>query len=557
MSDHWIRHNLKHGMEYQGKNVRINFVPDQSGGFAIYLDPNTKERRNTVNLFVGFKSGEIVIQDLVGNGESSQYQNKRYGTLLFNIAIQVIRVLYRDEPDLLVKGQVSNKSDSGDLDDGARRRNHFWKSFGFTLDDPTAHNTWMAAPIHALKVVDRGLVDGKIPTTLALSRFYRYFNRCLISEQDVSAIKEVNLDDLDHSGLPSKEKMAGLLRLARTQGRWIFGILASMLMGLGVALIVRGDFSREVAFNTITVMGVALFLFYILYLYKLVGLAPAYREHDKLSKKRNNALTDIRNKILEIEDKLQGAVERAYRALAPLHTSLREQELQETVRKISSTRIDYLDTWQYAQLIKAIQNLLSSPYTLGKDPVTDIEDFLFGRVCRSISNHALQPFLHRLDSDSFIFQLNRLLKQCDQNRLIVTDGTSYPTGFDLFVKHIARDVNLVEFYRSSEPKNNPELYIRFFLSEGCLDFRATLTVWKMIRAEELVRCLRALQRNSLMKKAFIKVDTNARGYFENHFLPSEPKETILEVMCFLNAWWMDEDDIDSLTLIFQDQVLVD
>lgn len=554
MDSFWLKYNLTKGMEYREKDVRIHITPCKSNGFSISLDPNIRERRSTIRIHIGFRGDEITVQDLVGNGEGTQYQDKGYGTLLFNLALQVIRVIYLDDPDTTVMGDVSNKSDSADIEGCAKRRNHFWNSFGFTLVDPSAPNTPMSSPLHALKMVDRGLVQGYIPTTLGLSAFYRYFNRCLVPERDAIPIKAINLDDISHKGITSKDKLAALLLRAGSQVNWAFGLLAIVTIGLCLAFVLEAELAHDAIFKILAASGAALFVFYALLLHKLIGLMPAYRTYLALSEQRRQEITVIQKKIMGIEDELQGAVERVYNALAPSHPLLRDQKLQETARASNTDLVEYVDTETYARLIASIQQILSTPYTLGKDPATELDDFFFGKINSCISNHNLQQFIHKLDSASLAYQMNRILRRCDHNQLIVTDDTSCPTGFDQFAKKIASDVTLIELYRSREPTKGPELYIRFYLSEGCLDFRATLSVWKMIRAEELVVCLRALHRNGLIEKTFIKVDENGRGYSERQFLPTTPKETIMEVMCFLNAGWMSEDDIDELTQLFLHQI---
>ncbi len=202
----------------------------------------------------------------------------------------------------------------------------------------------------------------------------------------------------------------------------------------------------------------------------------------------------------------------------------------------------------HMEFIELLQGILNQNYILGSDPQTQLNDFLFGKIQDGkICSNNLQPLIQKLSNNAFIYHINRLLKQCDQNRLIITDGSSHPTGFSDFVERITNDVALVELYRSAEPTSEmPLLYLRFYLSEGCVDFRADLTVWKMIRAEELVACLKALRINNLIDKTYINVDKEGQGYYSKHFVPTSPKETLKEVIDYLSTFWMDDKDINYL-----------
>ena len=187
-------------MEYQDKYTRIQITSIINDGFYIYLYPQ-KSNSQSIYLCVTLSDNFIRIEDLVGNGEHSGFQNKGYGTLLVNLAIQIIRLIYNDRPNILVTGRVSNMDDE-DLVRSSQRRNHFWSSFGFKLKDQKAYNTRMEARLSDLVLKDRGMLSDSLSSMLSLSKFYRYFNRPLIS---------IDVDDRErhHSGRKKRIKDIG------------------------------------------------------------------------------------------------------------------------------------------------------------------------------------------------------------------------------------------------------------------------------------------------------------------------------------------------------------
>lgn len=98
-----------------------------------------------------------------------------------------------------------------------------------------------------------------------------------------------------------------------------------------------------------------------------------------------------------------------------------------------------------------------------------------------------------MEPRDFSQQLSLLVAQCPNRELVVTDGTSYPAGFEHILKSIV-DLQLIILKGRTDVNNAVEktLGIDFLVPAGVLSLRPHWTAYKEIRAQELLCDLRWL-----------------------------------------------------------------
>ena len=551
----WLRRSLSKGLEYIEHNTKINIIRVNDQGFSIFLYPNYPDQKNNIQISLCFIDDKVIFADLIGNGERSGHQDKKYGTLLTNLTIQILNTWFEGRP-FTAYGTLSNRGDIHDLDGCHSRRKHFWESFGFELKSPESFDSPMSTSSGNLKIVDRGHVNQHISTTLSISSFHRYFNRPIVPLKVKNCILSLEEFDFQTNDIPAIDSISLLEDKA-----WWWGNKISMLLCLilycFICAIVFNYFGYEILFSSLFGLLVPLFFLNNEIRYRLKKIIPHSRSAGALLRERNHLIDDLNRKINALEAENSGLVWRAYHSLSLHDPSIKNVDfdtVSESSKSLFFGRCAYIS---YGLLIAELKKLLRSDYELPSRKTGVSHDFLFGEVKEGFSLLTLTGILSLLGEGLLKRHLNRLLRECNNNHLVICDSSSYPSDFTELVNAISDDVACVELYSSSEPYNQTNLLqIKFYLSEGVLDFRGALNAWKFMRAEELITAIKCLFVNALIGKTFILEDRTGWGYKEKVLVPSDPREFVLEILDLINERWVDEDGVNELTSIISRPVRV-
>ncbi|MBL4862627.1 MAG: hypothetical protein JKY09_06390, partial [Crocinitomicaceae bacterium] len=327
----WTKRSLSKGLEYIIRNTKITIDRCTHSGFSIYLYPEYPKEEKAIYIHVGFFGSNVTIQDLVGNGVGGGYQDRRYGTLLVNLALQVIKHWFDDHQNILVSGRVSDVGDNDEKETCRARRNYFWSSFGFQLGDMEASNTHMEAKLIDLSCKKGELIQGYLPINLSVGDFWRYFNRPTIAHEMAECIKNINTDEYALQDVPDFQLMWG--KREKTL------LLGSRILNLGfLAIYVSVMVLLFPYLNINELLGVGFGAGVISWLANyasfpyLIKILPGYRAFERYSEKRNNEFERISEKIEHFEAENGGLIWRIFEPLSLMDESL----LRDDFKQISS-----------------------------------------------------------------------------------------------------------------------------------------------------------------------------------------------------------------------------
>ena len=137
-----------------------------------YLDITAKFNSREVKLLLEYSSKTAFFEDIQGNNFDSGLHGKGVGSLLVNIALQVIKNKLPAES--LIDGEMSDVGDpreSNLLNNCQIHRAKFWESFGFKVISGKRGAEKITARLSELSVKEYGLVLDKFPRYIPLEQF--------------------------------------------------------------------------------------------------------------------------------------------------------------------------------------------------------------------------------------------------------------------------------------------------------------------------------------------------------------------------------------------------
>ena len=552
----WLQYRLSKGLEYIDRHFNLVLTPVSAlSKFSIYLYPDYPREDHSIYIHFDIFTDHTRMVDLVGNGENSGYQNQGYGTLLVNLALQVMRTIV--DNNIPVEGDVSNRGDE-DIDTSGARRHHFWQSFGFKPAGPDSHNTTMVANLDELKILNRGSIEGILPTTLRLAEFYPPANRPVIQAQLEKTLRELDVRSFATADLPD----ANTIYQARTRSlNWTsrLAYLSILCTAGGLAALLYPLSATGWQWLTVAT-GLGLLTAPGFMTARLVKFVPWYRNAVQDNQGRLDGIQQIQQTIIDLEAAHDGFAWRLYEPLAHIDAGIRSEAFDAIAHSSRSRSSGNVPYQHYGELLAKLQEKVMQNYTRPAMPASAGSDFLFGDLSDGLDIKQLEGFALTLRPGQFTQQVNRLLKACTDNLLVITGGNTQLYEFPTLIDHLDDEICQIELYRDGEPHwNNPRLGIKLYVSEGVLDFRTTLCAWKSVRAQELVATLGELWRYNLVKQTFIQVDDEGRGRPHKRFMDNEPRAFLLAVFDLLNAHWISAADLkryqDILTRQPQNRVV--
>ncbi|VAW62966.1 hypothetical protein MNBD_GAMMA11-3430 [hydrothermal vent metagenome] len=538
----WLKHNLKNGLEYIDRNFKLVIPPIRHSNFSIYLYPCYPNTNTKLYIYVDFCHDHYKIIDLLGNGESSKYQDQGYGTLLVNLALQVMRCF--SDKKILVKGNISNLNDN-DLEKSSSRRHHFWQSFGFKLKSPELYNTPMQAHLNNLNIIDRGMIQHSLSTTLNLHIFYSFINRPTAQESDVTLINNLDLELFSTKQI-TKYNIINKIRLHSI--KW-----ANRLAYSSIIIFIAGTLFLFYPLSTdqlkwFSVLSIVALLFIPNFLtYRLAGFLPGYRRSEKQNKKRLESILSIRNELISLEKKRGGFIWRIYNPLAKIDPTIKNKAFDKMANLSKNQHFELINYQHYGEMLSLLNDKLEKNYLIQPDHNKKIEiDFLFDKYSPSINIKQLEKFAKNLTKTHYIQHVNRLLKKIPQNNLVVNSDNSGFYEFPTLINRLVDDISQIELYVYGEPYwEMQHLYIKLYLSDGVLDFQTMMCTWKQERSDELVNNLCELWRNNLISRTYTNIDYDGIGRYEKKYVSEDPKTFLMDIFNMMNTRWITASDINQ------------
>lgn len=216
---HMTPEELSLGIEWINGDLKIEARFSTAGTSYVRILPMFPSTNLIVQLTleVGHR---IEILDLVGSGYYSGIQGQGYGRLAINTAIECLRLIC--PPETTVTGHIS---DMGDPDDSMARsecfirRNNFWESTGFSLNQPHSPTTYMSAQLSDLRIRvtpsfgEDGLKHRQVP----LSQFWTESSAPDLQPGDVTFLQNFDIDNIPEP--PSQNELSIASKSAQQQLR--------------------------------------------------------------------------------------------------------------------------------------------------------------------------------------------------------------------------------------------------------------------------------------------------------------------------------------------------
>lgn len=158
----------------------------------------------------------ITIEDLNGNGYSSEFQNQGFGTLVVNVLILNIQeYLFRQGYDYhdrrwVVRAEISTVGDPDEEPQKTQcreRRVHFWHRFGLTLaeDKGEGRSECLLRDTRVVGPRSKRVTSSGAPICPLPSEFWPVGQLPELFPGTSESLREVNLDDLSIQGLPKRD----------------------------------------------------------------------------------------------------------------------------------------------------------------------------------------------------------------------------------------------------------------------------------------------------------------------------------------------------------------
>ncbi|WMS89283.1 hypothetical protein [Pleionea litopenaei] len=355
--------DLKQGLEWIEGRTKIT-IEVCGNNIDIHLYPDYPSEKNRVSLDLCIVYGNRVwVRDLLGNGFSSGIQNKGYGTLLFNIGIQVIYTYFgiaQGNPEannILVSGKTSSVGDPGNepaKSECRDRRNGFWSNFGFKLKEPDGFFTPMKAKLSELHARLDGKTENGTLYGLDLEQFWLKGNAPLLFESDIRSLMKLDIESLDLDICPTQDDI---------EGEWVKAVYWSKIIrktlfcGLSVVAVYFA-FSWLDLLHAFSMSFTAIFICYFLSMYldeRSWRYLPAYKKYNLLQNKRGEIISNARQYIKELEKQHNGFFWRLYQGLRVIDQSLSANIFNEMSEHSKSLYTYFLaDRYDdYAKFIRA------------------------------------------------------------------------------------------------------------------------------------------------------------------------------------------------------------
>lgn len=357
------KEQIQRGLEFIEGKLKITIKKDLYN-ISVFIFTEYPKNQNSIKLFIScYEPNHFCIQDLYGNGYYSKYQHKGYGSMIFSIGLQAISCAYQSRnfnaEEIMVTGYVSNEGDPSDEPEKTQCsnfRNTFWQTRGFSLLNPDKSNTTMQAKLSELLKTD---IDRKRNSRkVMLDNFWCINERPPLLKYDINTLKSIQLDKNTLPNIISEEVVNEHLNQAINCSRKLLRVGSAIVF---FVLILFCYFYSKVTEEVLILIPIYLFglmTSYYRLLEYLCSKLPTYKKYRRLFKQRQNALSTLKNSIVNIEDSNNGFVWRLHEGLVGMDPDY-ETEKYEHLSILSKNQSSYQIADDYALYVNFILHLKS------------------------------------------------------------------------------------------------------------------------------------------------------------------------------------------------------
>jgi hypothetical protein len=540
---HWAIRNAYHTITWNNGLTKIN-IALRDNWLDIYYFPDQTRDEPNIRLFVELRENSVKFTDLIGNGTGTGYQCKYIGTVLVNLAIQMLKLIYKEKHEsIIVTGETcpDRTAQEPSYTTDIARRAHFWQRFGFVLENPTEAVSPFRSNLANLQIVDRGVV-GDISTLLSVNSFWRNYHQPKLYPQDMVLIQQVDTDSYHRIKQGKSRNEIQAIQDSLDKNRlnlFYFFCISAYLTQLYFF------YDLPVKWLLTVALGFYFSSVFIAHRYteKLNAIFPAFYDLKKWNELRQEARMHWQV-IIDTEKQRPGLLKRFYQALLSSNSIQRNPILDDSSNKPEYSNMDQRDLCiEWYPLIEKFKNQFNVLNKVGRQHAdSKYIDFLFGATyCNGMSISQFNDFATQLD-DQFEYHFNRLVKLLPDNRVTITGGTfSELTGMNK-LSNIAR----VELYTSGNINSDyVRIHFRLFILEGIVDFQCDWSVYKETRRQESLVVLSQLVKQNLLVKTFI---VDGENYIK---VPEDPDGLLYSFLDLGKCFCVEPDEFKAYTKLLE------
>lgn len=536
--ENWAVRNLPHTIYWGDGNHTIE-ARYSSNYLIIEFYESTKGQANRVSLFINIGCDSAQIVDLTGNGFGYPTNNKGIGTLLFNLAIQFMKCLFRERLNSIKIFGTTCPFLGSDLpfyDNDIKHRANFWSSFNLILEDPTNGRSPMEALLKDVCLKNRGMCMGKIDTMLSIHDFWRGYHRPRLFPNEINALCELSVEVHSIKALPSMDELNKKEEFSKKT--YYFFLLGSACLTFIMILKYfhsMGSISLDIVGSTVILSVLFYFLIHRLTLspFEKFFSVEAAREHSR------SVINSKRNVLANLNLRNTGIFKRMFDVVTNIWPEERPEplssmtELNEFENNLNSQEnviawCILLENFQTKYYYQVNSKRLSDEY--------DVNDFLFDMDSNNISIETLIKYSDLLDNE-FEHHINRFLGSIRSHELFIR-GSSHACP-----RRVVRGINsiaMIELYTNDPfPSDIGCIHMKLTLRHGILNFQPDWSAHKEIRRTDTINALSFLLDKNYYKKVFIRDDGKLIPISGN------PKEFVLQLLDLANCRRISQAELDK------------
>jgi len=336
--------DFKAGMEYINGKIRATIRVTNHREIYVYLYTDyPSENEEPITFFATIQARGIRFDDVFGNGHGSNRQDRGYGTLITNIAVELSHYYARHWNDIdeldghwIVTGRVSNVGDenlsTGDQERCQARRQYFWESkYHFNLRDREDSATSMEMPLSQLQPapVKNGLPD------ITLDDFWLESKRPILQKHDYDAFMGLDPDEFSFpsDSCLTKKELNKKQTIVYYTGQCLLCMLCLILTVILSA--VPFWFDKQYALGPYFSLSIGTIILAGLFMFKQTNgfdrfwcFTPGYRSLTAHKNARSNSYKILQTRVCNKEKSFNGIIWRVYDALLKMNDGFSKDEYQ-------------------------------------------------------------------------------------------------------------------------------------------------------------------------------------------------------------------------------------
>jgi hypothetical protein len=536
LAEGWVTRSLPHSVYWGDGNHTIE--AKLSGELLMvdfYESNNAQSNRVSLTLKIHFDRVELV--DLTGNGIGNSTNNVGIGTLLVNVAIQILRTIYDGRlQDVSVRGTTCPLSglDGREHEIDVANRVRFWTSFNLTIDEPEQPRAAIRGLLSEFRLKDRGKCLGKINTLLSIRDFWRGYHRPNLFPQELDSLRQLDLDKSSLLKLPSDEELDNKEEQTRNRYFYIRTVVTTAFFIFLVRLLFLNDL---MSFNWLS-GAIALTLAFQWLLHRFTFPFIHENFYQRQARKEKRLVVDReQEKLVEVNDHHPYIFARLYRSVTKTWPNQISSVLAESqdFSEYAYYKQNHQTILEWVKFIESFKNQfgqsINRKFMLAPH---EVRDHLFEIQSNSITIGELTRYSELLETE-FEFHLNRLLRSIGTHELSVS-GNSNACPRKI-LKNL-RSIAMIELYPNGPYFSDPmRVQMKIILREGTVFLEPQWGVYKDIRRHETLSGLSILLAEEFRNKAFIRDDDRLLP------LSTDARDFILQILDLGNCRDIENDEL--------------